>query len=50
MASWASGSEAVFRSPNMHLILKPDANPRGLAKSMMDEHKQNLFLQRRKSG
>lgn len=34
----------------MHLIWKPDANPQGLAKSMIDEQKQNLLLPHVKSG
>lgn len=50
MAPWDLDSEAVFSSPNIHLILKPDANPQCLAKSMIDEQKQNLFLQHTKSG
>lgn len=36
--------ETVFCLPNMHLILKSDANPQCLAMSMIDEQKQNLFL------
>lgn len=50
MAPQDLDSKTVFSSPNMHLILKPGANPQCLAKSMIDEQKQNLFLQHRKSG
>lgn len=45
MAPQDLDSETVFRLQNMHLILKPDANPQCLAMTMIDEQKQNLLLQ-----
>lgn len=42
-------SKTVFCLPNMHLILKSDANPQCLAMSTIDKQKQNLFLQHVKS-
>lgn len=49
MAPQDLDSETVFRLQNMHLILKPDANPQCLAMTMIDEQKQNLLLQHAKS-